>query len=136
MRISTSSLAALAVFASLVLIGCQGAGETEEPAGSADTVAADTGRAGGTTTGVQPGGSSLAEITVTNPMPHAMTVSVEFEGGGSNELGAIPPDGSQSFTLAASPGETVRLVAVDADETHSPSTRITLQESNEWTIGE
>lgn len=134
---SLASLASIAVFTSLVLVGCQGAGETEEEpaADTADTVAAETGDVGATTTGVQPGGD-LAEVTVTNPMPHAMTVSVEFEGGGANELGTIPPNGSQSFTLAASVGESVRLVATDEDDTHSPSTRITLEEGNDWTIGE
>lgn len=137
MRISIRSLASLAVFASFVLVGCQGAGETEDEldADAADTVAADTGDVGATTTGVQAGGG-LAEVTVTNPMPHAMIVSVEFEGGGDNELGTIPANGSQSFTLAASPGESVRLVAVDEEETHSPSTQISLEESNDWTIGE
>lgn len=140
MRVTRRSLASIAVFTSLVLVGCQGAGETEEEpaadtADTADTVAAETGDAGATTTGVQPGGE-LAEVTVTNPMPHAMTVSVEFEGGGANELGTIPANGSQSFTLAASVGESVRLVATDEDDTHSPSTRITLEEANDWTIGE
>ncbi|MDX1660210.1 MAG: hypothetical protein R3326_00345 [Gemmatimonadota bacterium] len=137
MRISSRTLASLAVVLSFLIFGCQGGAETEEEtaAGTADTVAADTGNVGATTTGLEAGGK-LAEVTVTNPMPHAMTVSVEFEGGGANELGTIPPNGSQSFTLAASPGETVRLVAVDADETHSPSTRIDLEQSNDWTIGE
>lgn len=135
---SLASLASLALVTSLVLVGCQGAGETDEDpaaADTADTVAAETGDAGATTTGIQPGGD-LAEVTVTNPMPHAMTVSVEFEGGGDNELGTIPANGSQSFTLAASVGESVRLVATDEDDTHSPSTSITLEEANDWTIGE
>lgn len=134
MRITSRSLASLAVF-TLVLAGCQADGETDEEPAAADTVVADTGGAAATTTGVQPGGD-LAEVTVTNPMPHAMTVSVEFEGGGANELGTIPANGSQSFTLAASVGESVRLVATDEDDTHSPSTAITLDEANDWTIGE
>lgn len=138
MRITSRSLAvftSLALFTSLVLIGCEGAGETDEEPAAADTVVADTGDVGAPTTGVQPGGE-LARVTVTNPMPHAMTVTVEFDGGGDNELGTIPANGSQRFTLAASIGENVRLIATDEDGTHSPSTQITLDETNDWTIGE
>ncbi len=133
---SLATLATLAAFTSVVLIGCEGAGETDEEPAAADTVVADTGDVGAApATGVQPGGE-LARVTVTNPMPHAMTVTVEFDGGGDNELGTIPANGSQRFTLAASIGENVRLIATDEDETHSPSTQITLDETNDWTIGE
>lgn len=137
MRTFARTLVAIPLALALTLAGCQGGDATDEETApddmTADTVAA--GETGATTTGLQAGGS-LARVNVTNPMPHAMTVSVEFEGGGSNELGTIPANGSQSFSVAASPGETVRLVAVDADDTHSPSTRVELAESNDWTIGE
>lgn len=136
MRTIVRSLATAAILIPLALAGCESADEPdEEEPGVADTVTADTGRAGATTTGIAAGGT-LAEVTVTNPMPHAMVVSVEFEGGGSHELGTIPANGSQSFSLAASPGESVRLVAADEDQTHSPSTSLTLEETNSWTIGE
>lgn len=136
MRTIARSLAAtLAVLVPLALGACQGAGTEEEEAAPADTVTAETGETGATTTGVAPGGS-VAQVTVTNPMPHAMIVSVEFEGGGANELGTVPANGSQTFELAASPGENVRLIATDEEGTHSPSTSIALQETNSWSIGE
>lgn len=134
MRTIVRSLATIAVLVPLVLVGCEGAEEPEEEPGIADTVTADTGRVGATSTGIDAGGTT-SEVTVTNPMPHAMIVSVEFDGGGSHELGTVPANGTQSFSLAASPGETVRLVATDEDGTHSPSTRLTLEETNTWTVG-
>lgn len=139
MRTSTTPLATIPLVLALALAACGGGSNADDEAApvdsaTADTVTAEGGGAGATTAGLEVGGT-LAEVTVTNPMPHAMTVTVEFEGGGAHELGTIPASGSQSFSLAASPGETVRLVATDADSTHSPSTRMELAETNAWTIG-
>jgi hypothetical protein len=89
-------------------------------------------------TGVEPGVSSTYDVSITNPMPHAMIVTVEYTGGGETELGTVPAGGEQSFTVAASGGETITLVATDEAGTHSPSTTITLPEGQTettWTIG-
>lgn len=110
---------------------CQPAEEEEEMA-PADTAAMETGAATGEA-GVTPT-ASTSQLIVTNPMPHAMIVSVEYEGGGTTELGTVPANGEQSFTLAASPGESVTLIARDEDQTHSPRTTLVLTADNTWTI--
>ena len=62
-------------------------------------------------------------------MPHAMAVTIQYEGGGETELGIVPAGGEQTFTLAASPGENVTLVASDEEDTHSRETTVTLSTS-------
>jgi hypothetical protein len=87
--------------------------------------------------GLEPGVSSTYSLAVTNPMPHAMVVTVQYTGGGETELGTVPAGGEQSFTVAASAGETVTLVATDEAGSHSPSTTLTLPEGQTqaaWTI--
>lgn len=116
----------------LALAACEGAGE-EEPA-PADTVAAEEGPAVGAETGLAPGTAATSQLVVTNPMPHAMVVSVEYEGGGSTELGTVPANGEQAFTIAASPGETVTLTARDEADTHAPQSTLTLSAESSWTI--
>lgn len=88
-------------------------------------------------TGIEPGESSTYDVAITNPMPHAMVVTVAYTGGGETELGTVAAGGEQSFTVAASAGETVTLTATDEAGTHSPSTSMALPEGQAeaaWTI--
>lgn len=139
MRTLASRLSTAVVSIALVSFGaaCQGeeAGEYDAPA---DTVASSVPEIDEpVSSGVEPGGSSTYDLAITNPMPHAMIVSVEYTGGGGTELGTVPAGGEQSFTVAASAGETVTLVATDEAGTHSPSTTMALPEGQveaSWTI--
>ncbi|MGH7565948.1 MAG: hypothetical protein ACREK2_03875 [Gemmatimonadota bacterium] len=139
MRIPASRLSTAVVSIALVSLGaaCQGedAGEYDAPA---DTVASsDATIDEPVSSGVEPGVSSTYDLAIANPMPHAMIVTVEYTGGGETELGTVPAGGEQSFTVAASAGETVTLVATDEAGTHSPSTTMALPEGQTetaWTI--
>jgi hypothetical protein len=125
--------------AAIALVSLTFACETEdadEEVAPADTIATTTAEEP-VSTGLEPGASSTYEVAITNPMPHAMIVTVEYTGGGETELGTVPPGGEQSFTVAASAGETITLVATDEAATHSPTTSITLPEGQtqtSWTI--
>jgi hypothetical protein len=140
MRTLASRLSTAVVSIALVALGaaCQGE-DAGEDAAPADTIATSAPMADEpVSTGVEPGVSSTYDVSITNPMPHAMIVTVEYTGGGETELGTVPAGGEQSFTVAASGGETITLVATDEAGTHSPSTTITLPEGQTettWTIG-
>lgn len=128
------------LFLSLTLVtaafACQGE-DADDEAAPADTVATDAAASDApVTSGIEPGQSSTSSVTITNPMPHAMIVSVEYTGGGETELGIVPAGGQQLFTIAASGGETIVLVATDEADTHSPTTTIVLPDGQEasWTI--
>ena len=113
MRTPLARLGPLALSLAFVLLGsaCQG-GESDDEAAPVDTTAtasepAPTG--GEAVTGGLSSSSSTSEAVITNTMPHAMVVTIQYEGGGETELGIVPASGEQTFTLAASPGETVTL---------------------------
>lgn len=117
------ALVALGAFA------CEG-GAPEEEGVPADTVADTEPRAG-----LEAETEAAARIRVENPMPHAMIVRVEYPDGGGRNLGSVPANGQQSFSVAASPGESVTLVARDEAETHAPQATIILTEGeNVWRI--
>jgi hypothetical protein len=139
MRTSASRFSKLIPFAAaLTLLGaCAGedAGDDAAPADTVDTAAEQGASDAPVSTGLQPGVSSTTEAIVTNPMPHAMVVTIQYEGGGETELGVVPANGEQSFTLAASSGENVTLVASDEADTHSRETTVTLTDQPQtWTI--
>ena len=140
MRTSASRLPFVVPFAAaLILFGAACAGEEAgDDAAPADTVAtaAEEGASDApVSTGLEPGQSSTTEAVITNPMPHAMVVTIQYEGGGETELGIVPAGGEQTFTLAASAGENVTLVASDEANTHSRETTITLSDQPQaWTI--
>lgn len=140
MRTSASRLTMIVPFAAaLTLLGaaCAGeeAGDDDAPADTISTAAEQGASDAPVSTGLEPGQSSTTEAVVTNPMPHAMVVTIQYEGGGETELGIVPANGEQAFTLAASPGENVTLVAVDEADTHSRETTVTLTNQPEaWTI--
>lgn len=125
----------LALTAAALACGGEAAEEEEVPA---DTLAAApaAGSEAPVTSGIEPSTSSTTSVTVTNPMPHAMIVTVEYAGGGETELGIVPAGGEQSFTVAASGGESVTFVATDEANTHSPSETMVLPEGQvaTWTI--
>lgn len=129
-------LGSLVLSLALVALGsaCQGGEEVDEAA-PADTVETATPGAEDVSGGVAPS-SSTSEAVITNTMPHAMIVTIEYPGGGATELGVVPASGEQTFTLAASSGETVTLVARDEADTHSRDTSLTLSEgqTDTWTI--
>ena len=140
MRTSASHLSVVVPFAAaLILLGAACAGEDAgDDAAPADTVSTATQEGASdapVSTGLEPGQSSTTEAVVTNTMPHAMVVTVQYEGGGDTELGIVPAGGEQSFTMAASPGESVTLVASDEADTHSRETAVTLTDQPQaWTI--
>ncbi|HEY7471045.1 MAG TPA: hypothetical protein VIE68_01735 [Gemmatimonadota bacterium] len=138
MRTFASRVSMIGLSLALVALGsaCQGE-ETDDETAPADTSA--TAMSGGETvsSGIQPGVSSTYSVAINNPMPHAMVVKVEYTGGGETELGTVPAGSEQAFTVAASAGETVTLVATDEAGTHSPSTTMVLptgQSETSWTI--
>lgn len=129
-------LGSLVLSLALVALGsaCQ-SGEEADEAAPADTVETATSGAEDVSGGVAPS-SSTSEAVITNTMPHAMIVTIEYPGGGATELGVVPASGEQTFTLAASSGETVTLVARDEADTHSRDVTLTLSEgqTDTWTI--
>ena len=130
-------LVALTVALVASVFACQGE-EADDEAAPPDTAAAAA-PAGEVpvSSGLEPTPSSTTNLTVTNPMPHAMVVTVQYSGGGETELGTVPAGGEQSFTVAASGGETITLVATDDANSHSASTTIALpaeQTEAAWTI--
>ena len=139
MHTPASRLSTAVVSIALISLGaaCQGE-DTGDDAAPADTVASSAPATDQpVSSGIEPGASSTYEVAITNPMPHAMNVTVEYTGGGETALGTVPAGGEQSFTIAASAGETVTLVAADEAATHSPSTTMALPEGQTtatWTI--
>jgi hypothetical protein len=131
-----SRLVALALALVTSAFACQG-DEADDEAAPADTVATTApAMEEPVSSGLEPA-SSTTSVTITNPMPHAMIVTVEYGGGGETELGIVPAGGEQAFTVAASGGETITLVATDDANSHSPSTTIVLaadQTAAAWTI--
>jgi len=138
MRTPAGRFGSLVLSFALVALGsaCQG-GEEADDAAPADTAATAAAGGEGVAGGVAPSpSSSTSDAVITNPMPHAMIVTIQYEGGGETELGVVPASGEQMFTLAASPGETVTLVARDEADTHTRDATITLSEGQTatWTI--
>jgi hypothetical protein len=140
MRTSASRLPVVVPLAvALTLLGSACSGDdADDDAAPADTIAtaAEQGASDApVSTGLQAGQSTTTEAVITNTMPHAMVVTVRYEGGGDTELGIVPAGGEQAFTVAASTGETVTLVAADEADTHSRETTVTLAgEQETWTI--
>lgn len=140
MRTSASRLLVVVPFAAaLIMLGaaCAGeeAGDDAAPADTTATAAEQGASDAPVSTGVEPGLSSTSEAVITNTMPHAMVVTIQYEGGGETELGIVPAGGEQTFTLAASTGENVTLVASDEANTHSRQTSVTLTDQQQaWTI--
>lgn len=140
MRTSASRLSVVVPFAAaLTMLGAACAGEEAgDDAAPADSVATATEPGASdapVSTGLQAGQSTTTEAVITNTMPHAMVVTVRYEGGGDTELGIVPAGGEQSFTVAASAGETVTLVAADEADTHSRESTVTLSDQPQaWTI--
>lgn len=95
--------------------------EPAEPA-SASTAAGDTAAAGTT-----------YALVVSNPMPHAMIVSLAREQG-PLELGAVPANSEQRLEVPAPAGSTVTLIARDEAQTHSPTTTLTLPEGDGYAV--
>jgi len=79
--------------------------------------------------------SGSAQIIITNPMPHEMTVSADW-GQGQKELGSLKPNETKTFDVSAGQGTKVDLVATDTGRTHSPKGSVTLEsgEAATWTI--
>lgn len=133
MRTPFRWISGIAAFA-LVLAGTAcGGGEADEETAPADTAAVDETTTDGTA-GVTPSTASVSQLTVSNPMPHAMVVRVAYTGGGDAELGTVPANGEVVFTVSASPGETVVLTATDEGGTHTVDETVELSPQNAWTI--
>lgn len=125
-RISRTFVPGVLLLAALV--ACQQPAE-EEPA------PADTAEMGAETAmEEEPPAQETSRLSVTNPMPHAMIVEVQTPDGTTSELGTVPANGEQTFTLEVAPGETVTVSAHDEAQTHEPTTEITLEAESTWTI--
>lgn len=77
------------------------------------------------------------QLVVTNPMPHAMNVTVTLPDGSQDQLGTVPASGETSFTFLGAPGSSVTVVATDDGATHSPSGTLTLPVGDStvrWTV--
>lgn len=140
MRTLAGRLVSLALSLAFIALSaaCQG-GETGDDAAPADTATMTSQpvpSGDGAVSGGVAASSSTSEAVITNAMPHAMIVTIEYADGGATELGVVPASGEQMFTLAASPGETVTLVARDEADTHSRDATLTLSEGQieTWTI--
>lgn len=119
----------LILVAGLALWACQKPAANEE--GGADTTAMGTTAAAP----AEPAAGEGVELVVTNPMPHAMIVSVDVGAAEPQELGRVAADATETFTVPAGPGTSVRVTAHDEANTHQPSATITLKQGpNAWTI--
>ncbi|MEO5573661.1 MAG: hypothetical protein ABIR48_04165 [Gammaproteobacteria bacterium] len=120
----------LSLSAALMLAGLTACGPSGDK--SATTAAGDT-STDSTMTGSMTSGT--AQISVTNPMPHEMTVSADM-GQGSKQLGAVQPNETKTFDVEAAAGTTINLVATDAGNSHSPKGSVTVEAGQPatWTI--
>ena len=139
MRTFASPLLTITLSVATIALGSACRGEDGGDDGAPADSVAEAAPAGDETVsgGIQPGVASTYTVAINNPMPHAMIVTVQYTGGGETELGMVPAGSEQSFTVAASAGETVTLVATDEAGTHSPSTTVVLptgQSETSWTI--
>lgn len=123
--------AAVALFPMIVAFGC--GGDRVQEQGAADTLESDV-ESTSPAAGQNP--DSTYRLVVTNPMPHAMIVSVNLDGT-ITELGSVPAGREQPLEVPVPPGTTVTLIARDEARTHSPTATITLPEGDPyaaWTI--
>lgn len=80
--------------------------------------------------------ATSAELVVSNPMPHAMIVSID-DGGLVTELGTVPANGQGTFGISVPADVPVTVTARDEASTHSPTSTITVAEGEtavSWTI--
>ncbi len=135
--VTVSSVVALAAFGGAC--GKRGGGDEPAPADSVQPAQPSTAAsASGVSASSGPSaGSTTYELVAINPMSHDMQVSVRFPQGGKIRLGTVPANGQSRFTLPASAGETVILLATDEGGTHHPEKEVLLppdQSSTTWTI--
>lgn len=118
----------------LVLAACAADGEdpAEGSAGEEPAEPAAATTSPGTAADTAAAGTSYA-LVVSNPMPHAMIVSLAREQG-AVELGAVPANSEQRLEVPASAGSTVTLIARDEAQTHSPTTTLTLPEGDGYAV--
>lgn len=131
----------LSITAALMLVGLTACGQSDTTsdtpvAAGSDPAMSDNSMAAGdnsSMTGSMAGGT--AQISVTNPMPHAMMVSADM-GQGPQELGSVNPSETKTFDVSAAPGTTISLVATDEAKTHSPSGKVMVESGQPatWTI--
>lgn len=130
MRTPLPSTAVAIVLATVLSVptACSNATE-DEPGAPADTAPPAAGE-----TAAGPEAAAAVEVTVTNPMPHAMIVEVAADDG-ATRLGIVPASGEQSFVVEGEPGSTVVLHARDEADTHSVEGEVVLSEDGaRWTI--
>lgn len=134
-RLANRTLGPFVVVLATTLVACsEEAGEDETVSDTTPVTSPDTGRPG-PSTGLPPSTGSTSQLTVTNPMPHAMTIRVTYPDGGGRRLGTVAANGTQTFTMPELAGETVTLVATDDAETHAPETTLEIRPGdNAWTI--
>jgi hypothetical protein len=125
-------LALLALAGLIAAAACKKKTETEGGL-PADTTTAPAAPSSDTT--MTSAASAVLEVTITNAMPHPMVVKGDW-GQGENELGAVEPNETKIFEVAAPAGTVVALVATDADASHSASGTVTLDSvaPAAWTI--
>jgi hypothetical protein len=79
--------------------------------------------------------SEVAQVAVTNAMPHVMIVKGDW-GQGESELGSVESNETKTFEVTAPAGSQVTLTATAKDASHSASGTVTLDSSAPaaWTI--
>ncbi|MGH7546315.1 MAG: hypothetical protein ACREKI_09050, partial [Gemmatimonadota bacterium] len=114
-----ASLAALPVV--FTLAACQGETQQQETAQPAEE---------------QEVAQATYTLEVSNPMPHAMVIAIDYGTGEAVELGIVEPMGTQTFTVTAPPSTTATLTAQDESQTHTVSGEVTLtsEMAASWTI--
>ncbi|MEO5702976.1 MAG: hypothetical protein ABIQ54_03720 [Gammaproteobacteria bacterium] len=131
----------LAISAALMLVSLTACGKgdnsSDTPAATGSDPAMSDNSAMGSNDAHMSGNmvGGTAQISVTNPMPHEMTVSADT-GQGPKELGSVKPGETKTFDVSAAAGSSINLVATDAGKTHSPSGTVTVESGQPatWTI--
>ncbi len=137
-------LSFLLLAAGLLAAACQQRQEIDDEEAAADTTGAMTDEMApppaGADASLEPDtamgeGDGSAQVSVTNSMPHAMTVKADW-GEGENELGTVEPNETKSFDVEAPAGTQVTLTATDAQASHSTSGSVTVgpDQPAAWTI--
>jgi hypothetical protein len=76
------------------------------------------------------------DIEVTNPMPHPMIVTAMVDGQ-TVQVGTVPANATETFTIEARAGATVELEARDEPDTHRVQGSVTVGDAAaRWTIAQ
>ena len=133
-RVGVGALVVAAVLSALA--ACQQKQEAEGGMEADTTVPGDTTAMVPAAPGAEPApAGEAAQVSVTNTMPHPMTVKADW-GQGETELGKVGPNETRTFDVSAPAGTQVTLTATDDQASHSTSGSVNVGASTpaSWTI--